>query len=500
MTQIPVVQGVIVQGHAIPQEQHYRDHQQNEYREQSPQYGQYDHSAYTQHQYQYDNQADFFGAPETTFNGIKGEPQPKEYKDVFFALAFIAHLVVMVIVMAGFTTTSQNANGFNYKGIVYCVSSCSLVALGLSTMALGFMMNSATELVKTAMIFHLLCSLAIGIMGALTGQLLLCILGFASFAMGCCYAYSIWPRIPFAAANLRTALTGVRSNLGLAIVAYLFLAIAFAWTICWSIAAGAAMADVGEFVAFLFFLSFYWTHEVLKNTVHVTVAGVIGTWWFAPQEASNFCSGAIKDSFLRATTFSFGSICFGSLLVAFVQALRALRHHTHQNDNCSILTCIIDCILGCIESIIEYINKWAYVYVGLYGYSYIEGGRNVITLFQNKGWSAVIADDLVDNVLFMMNVAIGLFTGLVGLFIAKVDQNVFSGMGEGNAGLMGFGLGFLVGFLFASIMMSVVGSAVNTVIVCFAEAPAEFEQNHPELSQEMRGAWIQAWPNECSML
>jgi hypothetical protein len=46
-------------------------------------------------------------------------------------------------------------------------------------------------------------------------------------------------------------------------------------------------------------------------------------------------------------------------------------------------------------------------------------------------------------------------------------------------------------------LMSVVGSAVNTVIVCFAESPAEFEQNHPHLSAEMRGAWRQAWPAEC---
>jgi hypothetical protein len=58
-------------------------------------------------------------------------------------------------------------------------------------------------------------------------------------------------------------------------------------------------------------------------------------------------------------------------------------------------------------------------------------------------------------------------------------------------------LGLLVGFLFASIMMSVVGSAVNTVIVCFAEAPAEFQSNHPQLSEEMRAAWRQAWPLEC---
>ena len=42
--------------------------------------------------------------------------------------------------------------------------------------------------------------------------------------------------------------------------------------------------------------------------------------------------------------------------------------------------------------------------------------------------------------------------------------------------------------------MSVVGAGVNTVIVCYAESPAEFEANHPQLSSEMRAAWHQAWP------
>ena len=55
-------------------------------------------------------------------------------------------------------------------------------------------------------------------------------------------------------------------------------------------------------------------------------------------------------------------------------------------------------------------------------------------------------------------------------------------------------IGLIVGFVFCSILMSVVGSAVNTVIVCYAESPAEFQQNHPQLSTEMRTAWMQAWP------
>ena len=56
---------------------------------------------------------------------------------------------------------------------------------------------------------------------------------------------------------------------------------------------------------------------------------------------------------------------------------------------------------------------------------------------------------------------------------------------------------FLVGLVISSIMLSVVDSSVNTVVVSFAEAPAEFEQNHPELSSEMRDAWMKVYPTEC---
>jgi hypothetical protein len=54
----------------------------------------------------------------------------------------------------------------------------------------------------------------------------------------------------------------------------------------------------------------------------------------------------------------------------------------------------------------------------------------------------------------------------------------------------------MMGALFASTLLGIVGSAVNTVIVCYAEAPNEFQQNHPQLSEEMRASWRAAWPND----
>jgi len=46
----------------------------------------------------------------------------------------------------------------------------------------------------------------------------------------------------------------------------------------------------------------------------------------------------------------------------------------------------------------------------------------------------------------------------------------------------------------SSILLGVIGSSVDTVIVCFAEAPAEFQANHPELSEKMRRTWREAYP------
>jgi hypothetical protein len=221
---------------------------------------------------------DVYQPGDSGFNGVKGEPQPKQFQDVFWAVLFIAHLVVMLIIMI-IMSPSVEESGYNYLGVVSCVSTCALVGVGISTLALGFMMQFATELVKVALFFSIGCSLALCIFAAMAGQIWMAVLGFVYFALGCCYAYFVWSRIPFAAANLRVALTAVRENLGLVVVSYVFLAIAFGWSMWWSVTVGSTISSVGSGVLFFFLLSYYWVHQVLQNTMHVTTAGVVGTWW-----------------------------------------------------------------------------------------------------------------------------------------------------------------------------------------------------------------------------
>ena len=66
------------------------------------------------------------------------------------------------------------------------------------------------------------------------------------------------------------------------------------------------------------------------------------------------------------------------------------------------------CILQCIESLIEYFNKWAFTYVGIYGYKFTTAGKAVITLFKQRGFDAIINDDLIGNVLSLAAIVVGL--------------------------------------------------------------------------------------------
>ena len=124
---------------------------------------------------------------------------------------------------------------------------------------------------------------------------------------------------------------------------------------------------------------------------------------------------------------------------------------------------------------------------------YCESGKNVMTLFHNRGWEAIIADDLVGNTLLLVSVIVGGLTGSVAIII-EMTSGWLEEDNPGNEKYVSFLLGFVMGLVLCSILMSVIASAVNAVLVLFAEKPAEFQRNHPELSNKMREVWSQIYP------
>lgn len=327
---------------------------------------------------------------------------------------------------------------------ILCIS--ALAGFILSGLVLGVLMRCAEGLIKFALLFNIITPLLMAILALLAGVVPFALVCFLAFAFTAYYAYAVWGRIPFAAANMKTAVTAVRANFGLTFFAFNSLILSFLWSVWWSIATVSTIyvtsgcspdgceKDPIFFSLFGFLVSYFWTMQVIKNTVHTTVAGTVGTWWFHPAEASSCCSKAVCDSFFRSITWSFGSICFGSLIVAVIQAVREMARAAREQDD-SVLLCCADCILGCIESLVEYFNQWAFVFVALYGYSFMEAGKNVMTLFRERGWTSIITDMLTDGALVMCSLAVGAITGLIAAIVAQ-GSNLYLYGAEGPSAFL----------------------------------------------------------------
>jgi hypothetical protein len=145
----------------------------------------------------------------------------QKFQDVIWTVLFLAHLAVMIYVifvgMADYQVDLSSIDG----SLVFFFLVITATSIVLSILSMAVMMKFAIPLVKAALVFSVGFSLLLAIYGFMSGNMLLGICGAISLAVGLCYARIVWPRIPFAAANLKTALTAVKDNMGL-VVATLF--------------------------------------------------------------------------------------------------------------------------------------------------------------------------------------------------------------------------------------------------------------------------------------
>jgi MFS superfamily sulfate permease-like transporter len=144
-------------------------------------------------------------------------------------------------------------------------------------------------------------------------------------------------------------------------------------------------AKVAGLIVFITFAAF-WITEVIKNVIHVTISGVYGSWYFCSRKPSGFPRGATTGAFKRATTYSFGSISFGSLVVAIIQFLRQActvaqaEEGAEKNIAGMIAGCFLGCIINFLDWLVEFINEYAFSYIALYGKAYVPAAKVCLSL------------------------------------------------------------------------------------------------------------------------
>lgn len=453
---------------------------------------------------------------------------------------------------AAASSTGPNSFTIDYRNSIALLAVSGFYACILSYLSFGFMLIMSRALIQVTLVFSIILSLAWGMLGLTIDPYgMVSIIGFGSLLLTLGYTIYNWQRVPFSSTNLHTALCAMRCTSDITLLGMGSILVAFAWCVLWSMAfigvvdtydpdkcshENICVFEVPLIRCLLytfFFISFYWTNNVIKNVLRVTVASAIGTWWYYPQEISPVCSPAVGQPLVRSLTKSLGSICLGSLVSQPLQCAYILgqcfccmsnchreapisedigdkemlpaatsTNDVESNKIASLPASSVSSKVGIATSPtsreasskmgrrIRCFNRWSYTYIGMYGYSFCEGGEKAIQLFEAREWMDVVRDNLIQNVLLVASVVIGGSTGSFAVLAEEVDGYFFTNLYKPIT--TAFIIGSVLGFVLANVLLlGVVGSAVNTILVCFAAGPFEFDRNHPRLSREMRDVWSQ---------
>jgi Plasma-membrane choline transporter len=229
------------------------------------------------------------GSPEE-WNG-HGVKQETRCRDPIFAVLFYINVIAILAVAVVYgpnalenatESTGQDANDnsktdvSDYTGYMYTMVVCSFLSAILAALSLGVMMAIPETLIKISLIFVIAMGLAVCILAFASGSIFAGVLGAIFFLISLCYARAVWPRIPFASANLVTAVTAIRKNFGVVAYAYIFTLLGLAWSIMWAFAfigsvdstyscdANNVCTNPKYGMIFVLFLAYFFTQQVIQ--------------------------------------------------------------------------------------------------------------------------------------------------------------------------------------------------------------------------------------------
>ena len=189
-----------------------------------------------------------------TIENLKGVEQSTSFRDVQFSLLFFVQLSTMifltlkygpqaiqespdVIAPADITTTAhasvkQKDLLFTCEHAITLATCSGLISIVISNLALIFMTLIAEKLVQIALYLAMTLAFAWGTIGAIVlseNSHYVPIAGLALLGLITAYTIIAWERIPFASANLKTALTAIRSQPAVVAVAFALQMLMLVW-------------------------------------------------------------------------------------------------------------------------------------------------------------------------------------------------------------------------------------------------------------------------------
>jgi len=450
-----------------------------------------------------------------TFDEAFQVEKPK-WNDIPFTIFFLAvvcgFIAIAAITLRGYSNTySQQGSGI-YNSTSSFTLNTNTVILFVFVIVVSLVIASATLLfarlhpkgfITTGIIVNIIMGLGTAIAYFVLHYYSAAIV-FLVFTLISAFCYwGMRSRIPFSAEVLVTVIDVMKSYKSTLIVSALGLLISGIFSLIFtavvvatymkfdpkqsnegcSVSGGSCSKATLIGVLFFVFFAGYYITEVIRNVIHVTISGVYGTWYYLSKSDQGQPKWPASGAFKRAMTYSFGSICFGSLIVTFIDLLKQGLNLLRQNASAAGEQCaqcgylILDILLRIIEWLARFFNQYAYSYIALYGDGYISAAKATWHLIRQKGIDALVNECLVGTALGFYAMFNAYVCALLAFLYVRLTNPEYNSEGTFYAPIVAFS--FVIALQISNIVTQPLRSGTSTFFIALARDPEIYQQSYP---------------------
>jgi len=215
-----------------------------------------------------------------------------------------------------------------------------------------------------------------------------------------------------------------------------------------------------------------WVNAFIIAATQFVLASSTALWYFS-QGTGQAAPATIRTSVKRLFRYHFGSIAFGSLILAIVQMIRLVlaymeaqaRKMAGKENKIIVYTLrCLQCYVGCFERFIKFLNKNAYIQIALSGKAFCGAAKDAFVLIAGNPLRMGVVSSIGGIFVFFGKIFIAAITALIAFLVLtnwdRYSENIYSPF-----------IPTLVIFIFAyvvgAVFMTVYGLAADAILACF---------------------------------
>ncbi|RLN61355.1 hypothetical protein BBJ29_004535 [Phytophthora kernoviae] len=224
-----------------------------------------------------------------------------------------------------------------------------------------------------------------------------------------------------------------------------------------------------------------WTSQFIQAAAYATIAGAFCEYYWT-LDKRQVPARPVLRSMWRTVRYHFGTIAFGSLIIAIVQFARLVLEYIDQkirstkqaNAVVKVVMMCLKCLMWCFEKCLKFLNKNAFIIMAMKGRSFCPSMKDSFSLLLANA-ARVATVSIIAR--FLMILGKVFITGFCMLFMfvfikyppSHLPSFFMGDVSEVTSPIFPMLLTGILSYATASFFLDVYGTGIDTILLCFCE-------------------------------